>query len=431
MSTKDLRSLTHKFSTAADLDPLLDAIGDARIVMLGEATHGTHEYYTWRMQISRRLIEEKGFNFIGVEGDWPDCYRINRYVKNYPNSGTTAEEVIRKFERWPTWMWANWEVVAFAEWLRRHNMQQAQQQRIGFYGLDVYSLWESLDAIMDYLKKEDPKAAEVAQRTINCLEPYRDEEGGISYARAQRWMPKSCEKEVVDLLRAIRSRSNQYDMDPEGAFNAEQNARIAVNAEKYYRIMIDPGPHSWNLRDEHMMTTLNKLLEHHGDGSKAIVWEHNTHIGDARYTDMASAGMFNIGQLAREQWGEERVRLVGFGSYQGTVTAGRYWGAPTETMPLPPARENSWEHRLQVIGENFILLSKELKQLEELMQQRVQHRAVGVVYNPERERYSNYVPTVITRRYDAFVFLKHTQALHAMQIEDKTSAMPETYPWNF
>ncbi|AHM58899.1 hypothetical protein D770_03160 [Flammeovirgaceae bacterium 311] len=398
--------------------------------MLGEASHGTHEYYSWRMQLSRRLIEEKGFSFIAVEGDWPDCYRINRYVKNYPDSGKTAEEVIRKFDRWPTWMWANWEVVAFTEWLRRHNQHTEQKSRVGFYGLDVYSLWESLDAIMDYLKKEDPKAAEYAQRTINCLEPYRDEEGGISYARAQRWMPSSCEKEVVELLRAVRSRSNQYDMDPEGAFNAEQNARTAVNAEKYYRMMVDPGPHSWNLRDEHMMNTLNKLLEFHGENSKAIVWEHNTHIGDARYTDMAAAGMFNIGQLAREQWGEEQVRLIGFGSYKGTVTAGRFWGAPTENMELPPARENSWEYKLQQIGDNFILLSEDLKNIPEL-QQNVMHRAVGVVYNPERERYSNYVPTRIAKRYDAFVFLKESRGLHPLHIEQALGSIPETYPWNF
>jgi erythromycin esterase len=430
MTTEKLADVSHKLTDAKDLDPLLNAIGDARIVMLGEASHGTHEYYTWRMQLSRRLMEEKGFNFISVEGDWPDCYGINRYVKNYPDSGSTAEEVIRKFERWPTWMWANWEVVAFSEWLRRHNMPRSAQNRVGFYGLDVYSLWESLDAIMDYLQKEDPQAAEYARRTISCLEPYRDDEGGISYARAQRWMPKSCEKEVIELLRTVRSRSNLYDMDPEGAFNAEQNARIAVNAEKYYRIMIDPGPQSWNLRDEHMMTTLNKLLDYHGANSKAIVWEHNTHIGDARFTDMSSAGMFNIGQLAREQWGEDRVRLVGFGSYQGTVTAGRFWGAPTETMELPPARESSWEHMLQQTGDNLILLSEDLKKFPEL-QKSVLHRAVGVVYNPERERHSNYVPTKIAKRYDAFVFLKESQALHPLHVEGTSHRMPETFPWNF
>jgi erythromycin esterase len=430
MATQTLESIKYPLTHASDLDALIDEIGNSRVVMLGEATHGTHEFYTWRMELSRRLIQEKGFQFIAVEGDWPDCYRINRYAKNYANSGSTAEEVIRKFERWPTWMWGNWEMVAFVEWLRRHNVQREQQHRVGFYGLDVYSLWESLDAIMDYLEKEDPKAAEVARRTIHCLEPYRDDEGGISYARAQRWLAPSCEKEVIALLQAVRSRSHQYDMDPEGAFNAEQNARIAVNAEKYYRIMIDPGPHSWNLRDEHMMTTLNRLLDLHGKESKGIVWEHNTHIGDARYTDMASAGMFNIGQLGREQLGEEAVRLVGFGSYQGSVTAGRYWGATTETMELPAAREDSWEHRLQRAGDDFYLFSKDLKKLPEL-QLRVRHRAVGVVYNPERERYSNYVPTEITKRYDAFVFLKNTRALHAMHIDQKPSAIPETFPWNF
>lgn len=430
MTTYSLDTIKHPLKSAADLDPLLEQISNSRVAMLGEATHGTHEYYTWRMELSRRLIEEKGFNFIAVEGDWPDCYRINRYVKNYNDSGETAEQVIRKFDRWPTWMWGNWEMVAFTEWLRNYNFQRDQQNRIGFYGLDVYSLWESLDAIMDYLKKEDPKAAEVARRTLHCLEPYRDEEGGIAYARAQRWMPNSCEKEVVALLQTIRKRTHHYDTDPEGAFNAEQNARIAVNAEKYYRIMVEPGPHSWNLRDDHMMTTLSHLLDFHGPQSKGIVWEHNTHIGDARFTDMAGAGMFNIGQLAREQLGKDAVRLIGFGSYKGTVTAGRYWGAPTEIMQLPPAREDSWEHRLQKLGESFILLSKDLEKVPE-MQLRVRHRAVGVVYNPEEERYSNYVPTEISKRYDAFVFLKNSQALHPINIQSKATNMPDTFPWNF
>ncbi len=430
MTSQQLASVQHKLESSEDLDTLIQHIGDARIVMLGEASHGTHEYYTWRMEISRRLIKEKGFNFIAVEGDWPDCYHINRYIKNYPHSGSTAEDVIRNFERWPTWMWANWEMVAFTEWLQRYNSAQVPEKRIGFYGLDVYSLWESLDAIMDYLHRHDPAAAAVAQKTLSCLEPYRDDEGGIAYARAQRWMPQSCEKEVVALLSTIRSRTGHYDLDPEGAFNAEQNARVAVNAEKYYRIMSEPGPHSWNLRDEHMMTTLNHLLTYHGSNSKTIVWEHNTHIGDARYTDMATGGLFNIGQLAREQWGEDAVRLVGFGSYGGTVTAGRFWGAPTEVMPLPAAREYSWEHKLSTVGENYYLLSKDLEQFKDL-EQAVLHRAVGVVYNPERERYSNYVPSRIPRRYDAFMFIKHSRALHAIATDINAKKVPDTYPWQF
>ncbi|WP_040398156.1 erythromycin esterase family protein, partial [Cesiribacter andamanensis] len=224
METQPFAAHAHPLHSPADLDALLKELEGARIIMLGEATHGTHEFYTWRMEISRRLLAEKGFNFIAVEGDWPDCYRINRYVKGYPGSGRSAREVIGQFERWPGWMWANWEMAAFARWLRQYNQAQPAPQKAGFYGLDVYSLWESLEAILEYLQQQDPEAAALARKSLHCLEPYRDEEGGIAYARAQRWMPRSCEKEVLALLSGLRSRSSQYRHDPEGAFNAEQNA---------------------------------------------------------------------------------------------------------------------------------------------------------------------------------------------------------------
>ena len=389
----DLLQKSHKLENAAQLDALIESIGDARVVMLGEASHGTHEYYTWRAQISKRLIEEHNFTFIGVEGDWPACYRINRYAKNYSGSGENAEEVLRGFERWPTWMWANWEVAALTEWLYHHNLNLQQNLKTGFYGLDVYSLWDSLDTIMSYLQKEDPEAAEIARRSLHCFEPYRDEEGGQQYARATtRIVPASCEDEVLELLKEISSRAPRYDHDPEAAFNTEQNALIAVNAEKYYRVMMHPGPDSWNVRDSHMMETLDRLLNHHGPQSKAIVWEHNTHIGDARATDMARGGLYNIGQLARERYGEEQVKLVGFGSYEGSVIAGDHWGARMEKMPVPPAREGSWEALLhEQSATDRYFLSSDLQRSQRL-QRSIPHRAIGVVYHPERERYGNYVP---------------------------------------
>jgi erythromycin esterase len=420
----------HPLHQAADLGSLLEAIGNARIVMLGEASHGTHDYYTWRMKISRRLIQERGFNFIAVEGDWPDCYKLNRFVKNYPNSGQNAEAVLRTFERWPSWMWANWEMVAFIDWLRAHNSGLPLARQCGFYGLDVYSLWESLDAVMAYLQQTDPEAAAVAHNTISCLEPYRDNEGGIAYARALHWIPENCEKEVLHLLHTIRYRTLlPFEDDPEGAFSTAQNARIAVNAEKYYRIMTKPGPHSWNHRDKHMMSTLSELLSFYGPDSKAIVWAHNTHIGDARFTDMAASGMWNIGQLAREQYGEEQVRLLGFGSYQGSVTAGGYWGAPMENMPLPPAKPHSWEHLLCPLGSSFYLLSEELA--AQKLPEPLPHRAVGVVYDPGRDSKVNYVPSQISRRYDAFLFFRDSRALHPLRTDAASDKVPETYPWNF
>lgn len=427
----DLQQKSHKLEGAKDLDALIKELGGAKVVMLGEASHGTHEYYTWRAQISKRLIEEHGFNFIAVEGDWPDCYRINRYIKNYKGAGNNAEAVLRKFKRWPTWMWSNWEIVAFTEWLYHHNLRLQQNQKAGFYGLDVYSLWESLESIITYLDKEDPETAQVARQSIHCFEPFRGEDDGVGYARATRKLvPASCQNEVLELLKEVRSRASKYDQEPEAAFNAEQNAQVAVNAENYYRVMMNPGPDSWNVRDRHMMDTLNRLLTHHGSESKAIVWEHNTHIGDARATDMARSGLFNIGQLAREELGEEKVRLVGFGSYKGSVIAGDSWGAKMEKMPVPEAREGSWEALLHEIEpSDRYFLSKDLRNSQRLARS-VPHRAIGVVYHPERERYGNYVPSLIPQRYDAFIYLDKTQGLHPLQFEAQKQKTPETYPWN-
>ena len=301
-----------------DLDPLLERIGDARYVLLGEATHGTSEFYTWRAALTKRLIAEKQFSFVGVEGDWPDCYRVNRYVKARPESGDSAESVLHAFERWPTWMWANREVAELAEWMREHNRRLPFAQQAGFYGLDVYSLWESMHAVVHYLESLDPALARDAQRAYACFEPYGED--AQEYARATVLVPTSCEDEAVAVLRALHSRSSELREDgPESFFDAEQNAIVARNAELYYRTMVRGGATSWNVRDHHMVETLDRLMAHHGPRAKAIVWEHNTHIGDARFTDMARVGMVNVGQLVREAHGGDGVVLVGFGTHRGTV----------------------------------------------------------------------------------------------------------------
>ena len=409
------------------LDPLLKRIGDARIVLLGEASHGTHEYYIWRSQITQRLMKEKGFNIIAVEGDWPDCYKINRYIRNYENSGKSSLEVLNNFHRWPTWMWANWEISALMDWLKEMNRDKPFNRQTGFYGLDVYSLWESLDAIMDYLKKNDPDALQEAEKAMQCFEPYDRE--GQDYAAYSRFTPETCEEEVLNLLQKIRERVPLYDSDPEGPFNAEQNARVAVNAERYYREMIKGGPGSWNIRDRHMVETLDNLLQFHGSESKAVVWEHNTHIGDARATDMYRNGMVNVGQLAREKWGTDDTVLVGFGSYKGSVIAGRSWGDKMQKMEVPEARSNSWEAMLHAAApENKLIITEDLKSYPEFSE-RYAHRAIGVVYNPEMESYGNYVPSEIPKRYDSFIFLDETQALHPLKIKSKRQITPETYPW--
>jgi erythromycin esterase-like protein len=418
----------HRLNSTTDLDALIEDIGDRNVVMLGEASHGTHEYYTWRTAISKRLIEEKGFNFIAVEGDWPDCYKINRFVKGYQDAGDVVKDVLLNFDRWPTWMWANWEVAALAEWMREHNQTLLHDGKVGFYGLDVYSLWDSMYAMMDYLEKEDPQTAQSVRQAIQCFEPYKEDEQ--MYARYSL-TEHSCRDKVLALLREIRKKAQFLDGDREAGFNTEQNALIAVNAEKYYTAMMSFDNESWNVRDRHMMETLDRLLKFHGKGAKGIVWEHNTHIGDARATDMKRAGMVNIGQLAREEYGINQVYLVGFGTYQGTVIAGDEWGAPMKVMEVPPAREGSIEHILHRESSDSRYLLFNAEDIGQTYEESIRHRAIGVVYNPERERYGNYVPSVMANRYDAFIYLDVTSALHPLHLKPHLEKMPDMYPFNY
>lgn len=426
-----LKNASRKLSTVLDLDPLISKLSDSRVVLLGEASHGTHEYYTWRTAISKRLIEEHGFNCIAVEGDWPDFYRVNRYVKHYTNSHGSAVEVLKKFNRWPTWMWGNWEIEALINWLHKHNDNLHARKRVGIYGLDVYSLWESMQAIMDYLKTHDPSLITSAKRALGCFEPFGDEMG-MAYARSlHRFAPKTCEDEVVNLLRDIKQRVQSFNTDIEASLNMEQNAHIAKNAEKYYRSMIGANQSSWNIRDHHMMDTLKRLLDFHGQEAKVIVWEHNTHVGDARATNMAHEGSINVGQLVREQLSDYNPKIVGFGSYQGTVVAGSEWGAPMRNMIVPPAMEGSWEHLMHQTGKgDQLLLMNDLKK-DPQFNNPILQRAIGVVYHPHYERIGNYVPSVMPERYDAFLHIDKSRGLHAMGLFVDKTQLPETYPWAF
>ena len=426
---------------ASDLDPLLDAIGDARYVLLGEASHGTHEFYTWRAALSKRLIQEKQFSFIAVEGDWPDCYRVNRYVKGMIGSGANAEQVLHAFNRWPTWMWANHEIVELAEWLREHNRHLLAEQQIGFYGLDVYSLWQSMASVVDYLETIDPDFARAAKRAYKCFEPYYQDEH--AYARATTAIvPASCEEEAVAVLRALQARAPEYKDDGrEAYFNAEQNALVAKGAELYYRTMVRGGATSWNVRDHHMVDTLDRLIAHHGPRAKTIVWEHNTHIGDARFTDMARSGMVNVGQLVRQDRGEsanarEGVMLVGFGTHHGSVIAAEEWGAPMQRLQVPDARIGSVEellHRPEVgkdaRNNKLLIFNGEDDGGIPGFDAPLDNRAIGVVYDPGVEQYGNYVPTIVPRRYDAFLFIDETRALDPLHMPVEVSGeAPETYP---
>jgi len=409
-----------------DLDPLMSRIGDARFVLLGEASHGTHDFYDWRARISKRLIREKGFSFIAVEGDWPDFERLDRYVKGGAPE-RTARPVLKDFKRWPTWMWANEEIFAFSEWLREENAHT--RRRVGLYGLDVYSLWESMEAVVRYLDREDPTAAIEARRAYECFAPFRKD--AQRYAHAVALVPASCENEVVDTLVELqRRRPAPGGSRAESHFKAEQNALVAKNAELYYRTMVRGGAESWNVRDEHMADTLDRLVDFHGPTSKAIVWAHNTHVGDSRYTDMVAQGEHNIGEMTRLRHEAEGVVLVGFSTNRGTVIAGSEWDAPMRVMDLPPAREESFEDLLlrAANGDALFLFGGARSPLS-LLQPRG-HRAVGVVYHPEYERFGNYVPTVLPRRYDALLFIEETRALTPLHVRVEHRHEPaETFPF--
>jgi len=428
-SLQEYKRKTYPLASSQDLAPLMERVGEAHCVLLGEASHGTHEYYTWRTAITKKLITERGFNFIAVEGDWPDCYKLNRYIKGYADQDKTAYELLHTFNRWPTWMWANWEIASLIEWLKEYNTGLPANKRVGFYGLDVYSLWESMEVLVNYLKQNDPKAAELAQQAIQCFEPYG--ENVHEYARASVFTESSCRDQVVNLLAEIRRKSPVYDHDPEAALNTQQNAHIAVNAEEYYANMVGFNDDTWNLRDTHMMETLTRVFDFYGQGSKGIVWEHNTHIGDARFTDMKRHEMINVGQLAREQMGEADTVLVGFGSYQGSVIAGKRWEAPMQVNPVPPAREGTVEALLHEESAENKLLIFDNQPLEQRTGPTLGHRAIGVVYHPEHERHSNYVPTVLNSRYDAFIYIDETKALHPLHLKPEGHKIPDTYPFAF
>ncbi|HEX5594968.1 MAG TPA: erythromycin esterase family protein [Micromonosporaceae bacterium] len=405
-----------------DFDPLLDRIGSARIVMLGEASHGTYDYYRLREQLTRRLISECGFSFVAVEGDWPDCDRVHRSVIGAPGADPDPHTALQQFDRWPTWMWANAEVSRFCRWLKAWNLEQPESARAGFHGLDVYSLWESMQAILDYAVEHDPAGRKLAEDAYRCFEPYgtRLEEYGLS----ARFVEARCEDEVIGLLTRMREQAMANSAE---SFSAWQNAEVVQGAERYYRAMVGGGPESWNIRDIHMADTLDRLLDFYGSGSKAVIWAHNTHVGDARATDMIESGMVNLGQLGRERHGDVSVVLVGFGSYQGNVIAAPRWGSLPEAMLVPAARPDSVEHRMHTeLPEQALLVFDGADQPDWAVDP-IDHRAIGVVYDPALETWGNYVPTRLSQRYDAFIWCDQTTALHPLPARPVPGEM-ETYP---
>ncbi|KAB2359533.1 erythromycin esterase family protein [Actinomadura montaniterrae] len=413
-----------------DLDPLLDRIGDAACVLIGEASHGTHEYYAWRAAITRRLIAERGFSFVAVEGDWPDCRRVGRSVTLAPGGAEDPRTALNAFERWPTWMWANDETVRFCRWLREHNAGLPPDERAGFYGLDVYSLWESLRAVVDHLAEHRPEYLRTALEAYRCFEPHGEDPR--SYGWNTALVPDGCTEEIMALLTRLRRPVSHGDSrDPDEELDVRQNAEVAAGAERYYRTMIGGGPESWNVRDVHMADTLDRLTDFHthgGQTGKGVVWAHNTHVGDARATDMADAGMVNLGQLARERRGRDRVVIVGFAGGPGEVVAAPSWGDPMEVMTVPPPAHGSLEEVLarSELHRGLFVVPPE-RDMPAFLTGTLGHRAIGVVYDPDRDP-RQYVPTRLADRYDALCWFRITSALAPLHLEAARRGELETMP---
>jgi protein-L-isoaspartate(D-aspartate) O-methyltransferase len=398
----------------AELGPLVERIGDARVVLLGEATHGTSEFYRMRARITRELIERHGFTIVAVEADWPDAATIDEWVHQPVPSSSEREA----FLRFPTWMWRNREVGEFAEWLREHNMSRTEEARAGFYGLDLYSLHSSIDRVLRYLDDVDPAAARVARQRYACLSPW--ETDPVAYGRmvlSGRY--RACEPEVVAMLRDLMARRVEY-LSRNGTrfLDAVQNARLVANAEQYYRAMYYGGTESWNLRDTHMFDTLRLLLAHVGPDSRAVVWAHNSHLGDASATEMGSRGELNLGQLCREGFGAGSFH-VGFGTDAGTVAAASDWGGEMEIMDVRPSHERSYERVCHGSGvEAFFLHLREPSRnalREELLEPRLE-RAIGVIYRPETELASHYFQAVLPRQFDEWIWFDETTAVRPLNV---------------
>src|SRR5881392_17769 len=379
---------------ARDYDALLQLIDDARLVLIGEASHGTHEFYFERAAITKRLIAEKDFSIIAIEADWPDSARVHRYVRGMPTA--SADEALSGFRRFPAWMWRNTVVVEFIEWLRGFNKHaDPKKAPAGFYGMDLYSLHASIDAVLSYLQKVDPDAAKRARARYSCFDHFSRKPQEYGYA-ATVGAAESCEDAVIEQLAELRRRAGEFlsrdgEMAAEELFFAEQNARLVKNAEQYYRSMFRGRASSWNLRDRHMVETIENLVAHL-DGSrqpKAIVWAHNSHLGDARATEMGQHGELNVGQLIREHYGKEAA-LVGFSTHHGTVTAASDWGTPAERKNVRPALESSYEELFHQTGlPRFLIDLRGAGQIGVPQQRRIE-RAIGVIYRPETERLSHY-----------------------------------------
>uniref|UniRef100_B8HJQ5 Erythromycin esterase n=1 Tax=Cyanothece sp. (strain PCC 7425 / ATCC 29141) TaxID=395961 RepID=B8HJQ5_CYAP4 len=436
--TDSLRQFAYPLK-GIDLDygPLLDLIGEARFVLIGEATHGTHEFYQQRAVITQRLIQEKGFTAVAIEADWPDAYRVNRFVRGADDYPSPEDALRGGFQRFPTWMWRNLDVLKFVGWLRQYNDTRPRNKKVGFYGLDLYSLYTSIAEVIHYLEQVDPEAAAQARHRYACFEHFGTDSQLYGYVTAAGIAP-SCEDETINQLLELQHRQGEYApqdgfIAEDEFFYAEQNARLVRDAEEYYRSMFRGRELSWNLRDRHMAETLDQLVEHFGKQGhelKVVVWEHNSHLGDARATDMGRGGEWNVGQLVRQRYGQDAV-LVGFTTYTGTVTAAANWDEPAQLKIVRPALPGSYEALFHDTGLAQFMLNLRQKNaaVEGLLERRLE-RAIGVIYRPETERHSHYFYACLPQQFDVVIHCDDTLAVEPLDrwADQSTGEAPETYP---
>jgi erythromycin esterase len=431
LNGKDFLSALEKhsktFQEESDLAPLIDLMGDKKIVMIGEASHGSLEFYRWRSAITQTLISQYGFNFVCIEGDWPSSQHVNEFVKN--NTHEDSVQTLGHFDRWPTWMWANTEVSDFIEWQKKYNLDF--QKSVGFHGLDVYSLFDSMDQVIRILNKIDPESAVKAEKYFTCLNAFSRDE--MTYARSLFKAPEGCKNEIINVLEdLLTGRLEAKATGTDEYLDLIQNAKILRHAEDYYRAMIFGEQNSWNVRDQHMFDTLESLLHHYGNHSKGIVWAHNSHIGDYRATEMVSQGEISLGGLAREILGDEHVGLIGMGTNNGAVLASDAWDGPAEIKIIPPGKPLSAEayfHQLskKLNSPNLFSIFDQSSKTGSLATS-VPHRAIGVVYEPDSEIRRNYVQSSLSHRYDAFIYIDETNPIVPMGSHFNHLKFPETYP---
>jgi erythromycin esterase-like protein len=431
-----LRAVAHRLIENASLDPLIDLAGNASFVLLGEASHGTHEFYSTRAEITKRLIQENGFQAVAVEADWPDAHRVNRFVRGRGND-TTATRALSGFTRFPVWMWQNRDVEAFVTWLRDYNDSKPEHTpQVGFYGLDLYSLNRSRAEVVRYLERVDPAAARRARYRYSCFDHFGEDEQAYGYA-AGFDLSQSCQEEVVQQFRDFQQRAYEYlhrdgQVAKDEFFSAEQNARLVRNAEEYYRGMFQGRVNTWNLRDRHMAETLHALAAHLDQRfgrAKIVVWAHNSHLGNARATERSRYGEWNLGQLVRERYAQSV--LVGFTTYTGRVTAASDWGALHETKRVRPALPESWEAIFHQTGvPQFLVTFAGDERLSAHFRAERLERAIGVIYRPDTERLSHYFYARIADQFDAVIHFDETSAVEPLPHaeEEQTPEIPETYP---